>query len=112
MGDQQLPATVGPDPTKAPESFQGLLADPLGAVIAATTRAGNLLKESASVFVGGFGATLIVIAVLVVRPSSSFCRVGFLSVALKFLLTSSARMEVGDGCHQADRGVGRGSGGA
>ncbi|MFZ0379337.1 MAG: diacylglycerol kinase family protein [Solirubrobacteraceae bacterium] len=49
---------------------------------------------------------------LVAHPSSSLHRVGSLLVASKSSLTSSARMEVGDGCHQADRGVIRGSGGA
>ena len=48
---------------------------------------------------------------LVVHPSSSLHRVGSLLVASKSLPTSSARMEVGDGCHQADRGVSRGSAG-
>ncbi len=48
---------------------------------------------------------------LVVHPSSSLYRVGSLLVASKSLPTGSARMEVGDGCHQADRGVSRGSAG-
>jgi hypothetical protein len=49
---------------------------------------------------------------LVAHPSISFCWVGILSVAEKFLSTCSARMEAGDGCHQADRGVSGGSCGA
>ncbi len=49
---------------------------------------------------------------LVGHPSSSLSRVGVLRVARKFLSTCSARMEAGDGCHQADRGVSAGSGGA
>jgi hypothetical protein len=50
--------------------------------------------------------------VAVVDPSSSLFRVGFLLAPAKSLSASSARMEVGDGCDQADRGVRDGSGGA
>ncbi len=49
---------------------------------------------------------------LVVHPSSSLGWVGDLLVAQKFLSTCSARMEAGDGCHQADRGVSGGPRGA
>ncbi len=49
---------------------------------------------------------------LVVHPSSSLGDVGILPFASKFLSICSTGWSVPNGCHQADRGVGRGPGGA
>lgn len=45
-------------------AFASLMQDPLGSVLDATNRAAEQLKESASLFVAGFGAVLMVFAIV------------------------------------------------